>query len=430
MSLADLQNADSSGGGTSRRSLLRWGALGAFGYALGGGPLLSRAFGGEQGGQPAKALIVIWLDGGPSQLETFDPHPGGKIGGPTKAVATKQKGISFADGLPRLAERADRLTVIRSLVTKEGEHQRGRYLMRTGYPLIPTVSHPALTAAVAYEADHRGLEIPAHVSFLSRQPPLGGYLGVAHDAFRVGDPRRPVPDLTAAVGTKRFERRLADLERMDKAFLGRRRAGRARHQHRELTGRAREMMESKQVNAFKISEEPKAVLESYGDTAFGRACLAARRLVQQGVPAVEVTLSGWDTHADHFDLTKPTTETLDRGFSALLDDLKARDLLASTLVVCMGEFGRTPRINPLDGRDHWTRGFSVALAGGGLRVGQTIGSTDPNGTQAPTSPVKAADLLATIYSRLDVDYRQWFDTPQGRPIRLCDGKPIPALLRA
>lgn len=414
----------------SRRSLLRFGALGALGFGLGSslGPL-PRVLAGEAG-PAAKALIVVWLDGGPSQLETFDPHPGTRIGGPTKGVATKQRGVSFGDGLPRLAERADQLAVVRSIVTKEGEHQRGRYLMRTGYPLIPTVHHASLTAVVAHEADTRGLEIPAHVSFLSNRPPKGGYLGVNYDAFRVGDPKKPVPDLTPAVAKERFEARLKRLNAMDRAFLARRRAGRAREQHHELTARAHEMMNSAQVEAFKVSKEPQALRERYGDSRFGRACLAARRLVQQGVPAVEVTLGGWDTHANHFELTKPMTESLDRGLATLLDDLKEHKLLDSTLVVCMGEFGRTPTINPLDGRDHWTRGFSVALAGGGLRVNQTIGSTDPEGKQAPKDPVKAADILATLYAQLGVDYRQWFDTAQGRPIKLCEGSPIKALLKA
>lgn len=406
-----------------RRSLLRLGALGAIGAAC--SPLRALA---EEGPPPAKALIVLWLNGGPSQLETFDPHPGGAIGGPTRAIATRQRGVSFAAGLPRLAERADRLALVRSLVTKEGEHDRGRYLMRTGYALVPTVQHPALSAVVSHECPRPALEIPAHVSFLSPRPPLGGYLGVSYDAFRVGDPAQPVPDLTPRVSTERFERRLADLEELDRGFLARRRAGRATGQHRALRMRAREMMASEQVKAFRVSEEPERVREAYGESAFGRGCLAARRLVEVGVPAVEVTLSGWDTHADHFDQSHPLCERLDQGFSALLDDLLARDLLDSTLIVCMGEFGRTPRINPLEGRDHWTRGFSVALAGGGLRVGQVLGSTDPEGRANPADPVRAPDLLATLYRRLGVDHRQWFDTPQGRPIRLCDGEPLERLL--
>lgn len=406
-----------------RRSLLRLGALGALGAAC--QPL--RAFAGE-GRAAAKALIVLWLDGGPSQLETFDPHPGGAIGGPTQGIATSQRGVSFAAGLPRLAERADRLAVVRSLLTKEGEHARGRYLMRTGYALVPTVSHPALSAVVAHQSPRPALEIPAHVSFLSPRPPLGGYLGVSYDAFKVGDPARPVPDLTPAVSPERFERRLADVERLDQDFLARRRAGRATGQHRELRARAREMMSSEQVKAFRVSDEPESVLETYGESPFGRGCLAARRLVEIGVPAVEVTLSGWDTHADHFGQSEPLCEGLDRGFSALLDDLAERKLLDSTLVVCMGEFGRTPRINSLDGRDHWTRGFSVALAGGGLRVGQTLGSTDPAGEAPPIDPVQAPDLIATLYQRLGIDHRQWFDTPQGRPIRLCEGEPLGRLL--
>ena len=409
----------------SRRELLRLGG-GALASLTLGGLWPRRASAAEAG--HAKALIVLWLDGGASQLETFDPHPGGKIGGPTQAIATKQKGVQFAAGLPRLAERADKLAVIRSLVTKEGEHQRGRYLMRTGHPMLATARHPAISAAVAHELERDEVKIPQHVSFLSPHPPRGGYLGVPFDAFKVGDPARPVPDLISPVGKQRFERRLKGLEVLEGGFRRGRGERAGDTQHLDLARRAKQMMDSPQVEAFDVKQEPAAVREAYGDTPFGRACLAARRLVEVGVPAIEVSLGNWDTHVDHFELTKPKTEALDRGFSALLDDLAQRDLLDSTLILCASEFGRTPTINPLEGRDHWTRGFSLALAGGGLVVGQTLGSTDPQGEQAPKAPISPADVYATLLKRLDIDGSQVFDTPQGRPITLNEGKPLEQLL--
>jgi hypothetical protein len=408
----------------SRRDMLRLGAFGLGSLGLGLG--LPRA--AWAGGEPAaKALIVLWLDGGASQLETFDPHPGTKIGGPTKAIATKQKGVSFAAGLPRLAERADRLAVIRSLVTKEGEHQRGRYLMRTGYPMVATVKHASVTAAVAHDLAPEAVKIPHHVSFLSKNPPRGGYLGTRFDAFQVGDPRKPVPDLISPVGNQRFERRLEGLDVLEKGFRRGRKGRVADTGHLALAKRAKQMMDSPQVKAFDVRLESSKTREAYGDTPFGRGCLAARRLIEIGVPAVEVSLSGWDTHFDHFDLTPPLTNALDRGFSALLDDLAQRKLLQNTLVLCMSEFGRTPAINPLGGRDHWTRGFSMALAGGGLRVGHTMGSTDPEGKKPPEGQVQPKDVYATVLRQLGVDGAQVFDSPQGRPITLNQGKPLKAL---
>ncbi|MGE0707181.1 MAG: DUF1501 domain-containing protein [Planctomycetota bacterium] len=422
-------NGPLSGSPLSRRALLRLGARGALaGLGLGcglGWPRRALAGGDDP---PASSLIVLWLDGGASQLETWDPHPGTATGGPTKAIDTKQRGVRFAEGLPRLAERADELAVLRSILTKEGEHQRGRYLMRTGFPMVATVQHPALSASVAHELRRERVQIPTHVSFLSPNPPRGGYLGARWDAFKVGDPRHPVPDLIPPVGKARFERRRGGLELLERGFRRGREARVEDTQHGALLAQAKEMMDSPQVEAFDVAREPAAVREAYGDTPFGRACLAARRLVEVGVPSIEVTLPGWDTHADHFELSRPNLDALDRGFSALLDDLAQRQLLDRTLVLCASEFGRTPRINPLDGRDHWTRGFSLALAGGGLRVGQTLGATDPEGERPPSDPIEPRDVCATILRQLGIEGSQVFETPQGRPIKLNEGKPLKQLI--
>lgn len=415
----------------TRRDLLRQAGLGALAFA--GGQLAWVApVRAEDGASPevapGPAVIVLWLAGGPSQLETFDPHPGTAIGGPTRAIGTSVEGVQVAADYPRLAERMHRLALVRSVVTTEGEHQRGTYLLRTGYPMSPTVNHPALTAVAAHDLTPAGLEVPPHVALLSRDPPSGGLLGGRFDAFATGDPKDPLKDLASPVGVERLDARLAALARLEEGFAaGRRRRCKAL-QHGDLAGRARAMMGSRQVEAFSLAGEPAAALAAYGDTPFGRGCLVARRLIEVGVPAVEVTLDGWDTHIDNFTAHARLAPALDQALSALLDDLGARDLLRRVVVVVAGEFGRTPRVNALEGRDHWTRGFPVLLAGRGLRQGVVIGSTDPEGERPPTDPVSPQDVFATLYRALGVDTTREFYTPQGRPIRLNEGEVIAQLM--
>jgi hypothetical protein len=363
-----------------------------------------------------------------SQLETFDPHPGTAIGGPTRAIATSIAGVQVAADYPRLADRLKHVALVRSLVTTEGEHQRGTYLLRTGQQLIPTVTYPALTAVAAHDLAPRRLEIPRHVAILADEPPRAGFLGVELDAFAMGDPRDPLQDLSSPVGDARLDERLKALARLEDGF-SRGRGARCRAlQHADLASRGRAMMASPQVKAFALEGESASTLAAYGDTPFGRGCLVARRLVETGVPAVEVTLDGWDTHIDNFNLHARLAPALDAGLSALLDDLAARDLLRRTLVVCAGEFGRTPVINGVEGRDHWTRGFPVLLAGRGIRPGVVLGSTDPAGAKDPTDPVSPQDLFATLFRALGIDTTREFYTPQGRPIRLNTGAPLARLL--
>jgi hypothetical protein len=409
----------------NRRDLLKLGGLGALSWLL-PTPAWSQDSGARPPGK-AKALIVLWLDGGPSQLETFDPKSG-VIGGGTRAIKTRAKGVQFAAGYEGLADRADKLAVLRSVVTRDGEHQRGRYLLRTGWPLLPTVTYPSLGSVVASELDTDGLEIPRHVSLLSKNPPRGGFLGPDLHAFSVGDPKQPLTDLIPPVGFERTDRRLKDVELLDKAFARGRESRVDYAQHGELVVRARAMMASKQVQAFDHTQEDSATVASYGDTPFGRSCLVARRLVETGVPAVEVSLGGWDSHANNHDVHAKLATVLDQGFSALLDDLAQRNRLDSTLILCCGEFGRTPRINALDGRDHWTRGFSVLMAGGGLRTGLAVGETDPSGLRGPSNPVGVQDIFATVYERLGINRTQVFESDQGRPAPLNRGTPIKQLL--
>jgi uncharacterized protein (DUF1501 family) len=230
------------------------------------------------------------------------------------------------------------------------------------------------------------------------------------------------------VDAARQDRRLANLDVVERAF-GQRRAQVEATQHHDTIHRARQMMTSDQLRAFQIADEPAAVRAAYGDTHFGVGCLIARRLVEVGVRAVEVNLGGFDTHTNNYEGHKANAAILDPAFASLIHDLKARDLLDSTIVLCIGEFGRTPRINPLEGRDHWPGGFSCLVGGGGFRRGVVLGATDPTGERnAPDDPIEVHDLYATILHALGIEYFKELATPIGRPMALCKGKPIERLL--
>ena len=377
----------------------------------------------------AKALIMLWLGGGPSQLETFDPKPGTMIGGETKAIETSVEDIQLAEGLPHLAEQMEHVALVRSMVTPEGDHERATYLMKTGFRPNPTVVHPALGAICSAELPEDRTEIPRYVSILSNdKTSRGGYLGEQYDAFRTFDPLDQITDVTSHVSDDRRKRRLEGLDVVDRSFAQRHPAQWKKTLHRETVDRALRMMSSEQLKAFRVEEEPESLRESYGNTPFGRGCLAARRLVEVGVRCVEITLQGWDTHANNFAGTATQNKMLDPAFAALIRDLREHDLLDSTIVLCTGEFGRTPKINPAAGRDHWPSGFSIALAGGGIRGGQVIGKTFPDGNPKPDVPVSVDDLYATVLSAMGIDPSKKYITPIGRPIKLSDGAPLSRLL--
>jgi len=411
----------------SRRDLLKAAIASGVAFAL---PGLDLRAADRRGAERAKSLIVIWLEGGPSQLETWDPHPGKDVGGPTKSISTKVPKLEIADLFPRVAEQIHELNVIRSLVSKEGDHERGTYLLKTGYRPDPTLVHPSLGAIACHELPNASLEIPAHVSLIGGQwPGRGGFLGEAFDAFKIYDPGHGIQNLRARVGDDRQERRLKGLELVTKAFQSGRRLAVENTLHQLTVERALKMMTSEQLKAFQIDEEPQTLRDAYGDSLFGRGCLTARRLVETGVRAVEVTLHGWDTHANNFEGHQTQAKVLDPAFATLISDLKQRDLLSSTVVLCIGEFGRTPKINPLDGRDHWPKGFSCLIGGGGLRSGVVIGKTDTTEEpKSPFDPIEVPDLFATILNQLGVDFAKEMTTPIGRPMKYSSGQPIARLL--
>ncbi len=379
--------------------------------------------------QPAQSIILLWMQGGPSQLETFDPHPGTASAGGTLAMDTAVKGVQLAAGFDRLAEEMRSVALVRSLVSKEGDHERGTYLMKTGFRPDPTVIHPSIGAVCCHELPGGKTEIPRHVSILpSDWPGRGGFLGDEYDAFKTGDPIQKVPNVTARVSDARDRQRVQDLDFLEGEFARGRRALADAAGNRTVVNSARQMMSSEQLAAFDVGREPAKVRDAYGDTPFGRGCLAARRLIEVGVRCVEVTLRGWDTHVDNHKSCKEQVAILDPAFAALLRDLRERKLLERTVVICAGEFGRTPKINGLGGRDHWTNGYSVALAGGGIRGGQALGATDPEAKDDPADPVAVADVHATVMTAVGIDPKKVMTSPIGRTVTLSEGKVIKGLL--
>ncbi|HKB02843.1 MAG TPA: DUF1501 domain-containing protein [Gemmataceae bacterium] len=411
-----------------RRGFLHLAGLAGVTWLTPVGHFLARA--SEKSREPATSIIMLWLQGGPSQLETFDPHPGTNIAAGTGSIRTAVKGVEIAPGLERTAEELGDIALIRSMVSKEGDHERGTYTMKTGFRPDPTVIHPSIGAICCHELPAAGVDIPRHVSILPGQwAARGGFLGDKYDAFRMDDPAGPVPDTQSFLPKNRDEARLKHLDVVEGAFARGREKRVEGTLHRETIAGARRMMTSEQLKAFDVSLEPAAVRKMYGDTPFGRGCLAARRLIEVGVRCVEVTLSGWDTHVNNHKLVAEQLKILDPAFSGLIRDLRDRKLLAKTLVLCCGEFGRTPTVNPAGGRDHWPMGFSVALAGGRIRGGTVIGATDPAGKAAePTDPVTVGDLHATALTAVGIDYAKVNQTPIGRTVKFAEGKPMKGLL--
>jgi len=417
----------------SRRALLRTVGLGGVAWLTPLTQMLGQAQEKEASQASAKSVIILWLAGGASQLETFDPHPGKKIAGDTGAIKTSVKGVQIAEGLPQVAEVMEELTLVRSMFSQEGDHERGTFNVKTGYRPDPTMVHPSIGAVICNELPVDGVDIPRHISILPGQwPARGGHLGADLDAFRVYDTLGRAGDMTARVKPSRQKNRLEGLRKVEESFARGRRTDldKKKTLHNVTIQRALDMMNSKQLGAFDVSKAPAQTRKAFGDTDFGRGCLAAVQLVGAGVRCVEVTLGGWDTHINNHEGQATKNAILDPAFATLIRELRVRKLLDETIVICAGEFGRTPKINGLGGRDHWPKGFSVALAGGGFRGGHVHGATDPEGVkEEPKDPVKVADLHTTVMHLLGIDHKKKYkNLPFDRFGTLSEGDVIKGLL--
>jgi hypothetical protein len=378
-----------------------------------------------------RAMIFLFMQGGPSQLETFDPKPGTDNGGPTTAISTAVSGIQIAEGWEQTAKQMQDIAIIRSMTTKEGEHARAAYQMHTGYIPSGSVKHPSLGACIAKELSQTERELPAVVTIGERGPngAGAGFLGVDYEPFQVaGRAVGNVPDNVAPlVGEKRFTRRMGLLDRLEGQFAAR--GGETVvTNHRQIYDKSAKLVLSPLTKTFDLSEESAETKARYGDTEFGKGCLLARRLVEAGVTCVEVRLNGWDTHQDVFDGVKGLAGKCDPALAALISDLKERGLFNSTLVLWTGEFGRTPKVNPRTGRDHWPRNFNALLAGGGVKGGQVIGETAKDGMGIVNDPVTIPDLFSSVCKSLNVNASKENMSPIGRPLKIVDGgKPVEKL---
>ncbi len=403
----------------SRRGFLH-GGLGALAAALINPRLAGATARDVKPQSKVRSCICLFMHGGPSQIDTWDPKPGRETGGPFRAIESSVSGIRVSEHLPMLALRMQHLAVIRSLTSKEGNHDRARYLMHAGYPPAGGVQHPAVGSMIA--ATRPAGVLPGYVSIAG--PGHGpGMLGAGYAPFVVQNPAVPVRNLNPAVGVdrKRFDRRLA-LWRAREAWFGAQHRGSQTEGHLQVVEQAVAMMRAQDASAFDLTQEPESVHERYGATSrFGLGCLMARRLVEVGVPFVEVALRGWDTHQDNFATVQRLSADLDLGMSALLDDLRDRGLLESTLVLWIGDFGRTPTINVRGGRDHYPRVSSAVLAGGGMQTGQVIGATDPDGHEISERPVTVPDLFRTLFHQLGADPDETRLSAAGRPLTAVDG---------
>jgi Protein of unknown function (DUF1501) len=369
------------------------------------------------------ACILLFMRGGPSQLETFDPKPGTDNGGPTKAISTAVSGIQVAEGWANLAKEMKDVALIRSMTNREGEHARATYQLHTGYAPTGSVKFPTLGSIVASELAPQDFDLPHFVSVGNRLDTIGaGFLGMNVSPFMVANPAQ-IPNnasLPRGITTSRFDRRLGLLQELEQEFADAGGGPRV-EDHRALYGNASQMVKSPRLKAFDISQEKDPVRDRYGRNPFGQGCLLARRLVETGVTFVEVASNGWDTHDDNFNRVKSLSGTVDPAFAALVGDLKERSMLDKTLVIWMGEFGRTPRINPRTGRDHFPQAFNVALAGAGVKGGQVIGSTSPDGMAVTNRPVSVPDLFCSFYQALKINSRKENMSTLGRPIKIVDG---------
>lgn len=380
--------------------------------------------------QRGKRCILLWMAGGPSQFETFSPKPNHENGGGAKAISTSVPGIQIAHTLPHVARVMDEIAIVRSMTSKEGSHPRASFLMHHGYLPQGGVKFPALGANVAHQIGDAASELPSFVRIGrgGQNPGDGGFLGVDFDPLVLARADRPPENSRPATARPRYERRLRLLNRLEQDFAAVEGADVVAN-HRKLVEASSEMILSPRMQAFDIQQEPESARKEYGQGDFASGCLLARRLLEHGVTFVEVTLGGWDTHNDNADRTRELCGQLDQPMAALITDLRQRGMLADTLVVWMGEFGRTPRINGRAGRDHFPRAFNVALAGGGIRGGQVIGQTDAGGSEVTERGVSPKDLYRTIYTALGIDPDWENQSLVGRPIRLVDeGAPVAELL--
>lgn len=437
----------------SRRKLLTAASLGLLGSSASGWfPLLANELAADP--KRRRQCILLWMTGGPTQTDTFDMKPGHANGGPFQEVATKAPGLRFSEHLPKLGTLADKLCVVRGLSTKEGDHGRGTYVVRTGQKPLGPIQYPAIGASLSKSLAREDDAVPHYVSIspfrgFNQSAFSPGFLGPRYAALTVGATDGPaaqtpqaaggyaelkVDDLAPMVARSQFAGRIDLWREFESQFVATHK-GPSPAAHQTVYERALKLMDSSAANAFDLSQEPTEVRDAYGRGRFGQGCLMARRLIEAGVSFVEVTLGslnentfGWDTHQNNFAAVKRLSAELDAGWATLMQELADRKLLETTTILWIGEFGRTPTINPQGGRDHFPAAWTCVFGGGGIKGGQAYGKTSESGQEVTDGKVDIPDILATLSAAVGVDPEEKNISEQGRPIKIAEGTPIKEIL--
>ena len=370
-----------------------------------------------------KSCILLWMGGGPSSMDIWDLKPGTNNGGPFKTISTTGD-MQICEFMPLMAKQMHHMSIVRSMSTREADHNRGRYYMHTGYVPDANVDYPSYGAVMSHElmAQRPNLEIPPFVSVggASEGP---GFLGMAWAPFNVSSTGR-IRNMESKLDGDRLAQRRYALEAIENSFIAQKR-GTVLEDHRKVLGKTFDLLTSAQMEAFNVEKEPETEKEKYGKNGFGQGCLLARRLVEAGVPFVEIDLGGWDNHQRIFQtLQNDKLPTLDKAMGALVADLKQRGLLENTAIVWMGEFSRTPRINAEAGRDHWAKAWSVVVGGAGIKGGKAVGATNEEGTEVVSEPYSSEDLMASVCHGLGISLETTFTSRNGRPMKIANSGKI------
>lgn len=429
--LRSFANVTTSGRGiTSRR-----GFLGQMAAGLGAGALtlswrdmlMAKA---DEVRKAGKSMILLWMDGGPSQFETFNPKIGSKYQGPATAIKTNLPGVEIAEYWPKTAQVMDKIALIRSMQSAERDHFRAIKLVRTGYPIKPTINYPTWGSVVARERYNPEFDLPAFVRIgkprIKTRDVTSGVLGPRFESFKIDVAGKLPDEVIPRVSPEVLERRLALATELDQQFAD---AGsvKAAREQQEIYKRTSRFVLSPLLKAFNLEGETDKLRDAYGRNYFGEGCLLARRLVETGVSFIEVINGGssgdqgWDTHKRGFKENPQLAGETDSAYATLLTDLAERGMLDNTLVVWMGEFCRTPKFDADGGRDHYSDGWLCGFSGGGVKMGQVIGATDDEGVKVSDRPVGVQDLFVTFCHVLGINPHDEYITDQQQPLKLVEG---------
>ena len=429
--------------GTNRREFIRVGSLGLAGLTLPN--LLQANAASAKKKEPVDNLSVIfmWMQGGPSHIDTFDPKPNAPsdIRGEFSVIPTNIPGVQISEHLPMMAKNLDKYSIIRSGYSYNGSHGVADAYMLTGWRFNPSTVYPTYGAVMSRELGYRN-GMPPYVQLGNSIDQrfgggLPGYAGSEHNPFIIQeDPSKADfsidgVSLPNGLTSSRFGRRERMLQKLDNWQKKIETKGNDVGAMNSFYDKAFSMVTSPAAKrAFDLSQEPVKVRERYGMNKFGQSCLLARRLVESGVRFINVTMGGWDTHANNFKTLKDRNlPTIDQSWSALLEDLQTRGMLEKTMVIWLGDFGRTPKINSAAGRDHWAGSTVFCMGGGGMKVGSVIGKSDANAEQPVTPPIQIEDIAATLYTILGIPVDKHYVAPDGRPFRInLNGKVVNEIL--